>query len=224
MSLFPIISPAAAAVATVSFEAVVTDAAAATVYSGGVWNGVAIGAAAADRKVAIGIAHMANVGVVSSVTIGGVSATVVDSGTGGVDNERAEIWQADVPTGTTANIVVTMSQSQNRLAAGVFAIYGAASAAHDTATVAATGVRSTTIDIPASGVCIAVDSAQYTGSFKTHTWAGVTEDYDSQIEKYYMTSGGSDAFAAQQTGLTVSCTPSAAAFGANMTVASWGPA
>jgi hypothetical protein len=76
-----------------------------------------IGAASQSRVVAVGIVASGNTtNPVSSVTIGGISASnVVNNGTTSTNNKpNCAIYSAKVPTGTTANIVVTWGGGKNR--------------------------------------------------------------------------------------------------------------
>lgn len=70
-----------------------------------VFAGLSIGAADTTRIVAVSICHGPNNGTFTSLTIGGVTATLAtgskQNSTGGVS---AEIWYAAVPTGTTATV------------------------------------------------------------------------------------------------------------------------
>ncbi|HUO50194.1 MAG TPA: fibronectin type III domain-containing protein, partial [Candidatus Paceibacterota bacterium] len=75
------------------------------------FSNVNIGTPAANRIVVVGVDNNSgnNDGGTTAVTIGGVSATkAVTSATG---SDYASIWYATVPTGSTANIVVTTGSS-----------------------------------------------------------------------------------------------------------------
>ena len=65
------------------------------------FNGVDIGSSAPDRLVVVAV-DMENAPTITGVTIGGVSATKTAPG-----GFNTEIWQALVPAGTSAQIVVT---------------------------------------------------------------------------------------------------------------------
>ena len=185
----------------------------------------AIGTAASNRKVVVAVTTSGGTGAdaVSTLTVGGISASLVKA-TLTTDHTQVELWQADVPTGTTADIVVTWAASKNRTGIAVWAIYNAKSAANDTGTDTSTGTSATsdTLNIPAGGV--AIGAIAQSGN-QTSTWAGLTEDYDdAQVESILKQSGSSDAFAAIQAGLTISATPAASMSFQAMSLASWGPA
>ncbi len=193
------------------------------------FSGKSIGTAAANRKVAVAICGRKDTTgaySVSTVTVGGISASqIVDNfaEVGGIILGVA-LWQADVPTGTTADVVVTFSANTLDCGIGLFAVYGAAAAADATATSTANPCT-TTINVPANGVSMGVATTYTTNP--TYTWdAGLTERWDTGIDppgSGITFTGASDAFAALQTGMTVTVTPSSAS-GNRMALASFGPA
>ena len=95
----------------------------------GTITGAAIGAAAADRLVFL---HISNVdgnsagAMVTGVTIGGVTATVKSNINDGTFFQSV-IYFALVPTGTTANIMITVANSSGDcyLCTSVFRVLGA---------------------------------------------------------------------------------------------------
>lgn len=89
----------------------------------------AIGAAASNRTVVVGVTGQSwgtSTGI-TSVTIGGVSATqIVNQNFVAASNSGAAIWSAIVPTGTTATIVVVFNGTPTTGRTGLFvwALYG----------------------------------------------------------------------------------------------------
>lgn len=166
------------------------------------WSGVSIGAAASDRLVIVSVGW-AGLGTVtlSSATIGGVSATIVAQTTG--TNTGIAIIAAVVPTGTTADIVVTMSAGMSRFYYAVWRGTGFVSTtAYDTDAPAggASSARSATIDVPAGGFVFATSQGADSGGV---TWTNVTEDWDysDSNDKH---NGGSASSSTLQSGLSVS--------------------
>ena len=211
-------------VATVTFAGSSVSGSNLTTYA---FSAHAIGAAAANRKVVVAAATAGGSGAdgVSTVTVGGISATLVKA-TLTTDHTQVEIWQADVPTGTTADIVVTWNAGKGRCGIGVWAVYGAAGAASDTVSVTGTGALSTTaLAIPANGVAIGGVVLSGTG-LRTTTWAGLTENFDEEIEAAtnLLQTGASLAVVAAQSAPTISATFSGAINWAAMSLASWAPA
>ena len=168
------------------------------------FSGKSIGAAAANRRVYVGVFGSSAQSSISSVTIGGNTATNHVSRND--SNRLAGIYSYPLTTGTTANIVVTFPGSENRCFIGVWAAYGADATPHDTLSSGASSSTGT-IDIPEGGALIAY--AHNNGGSATFTWAGATEDFDD------VPSGGTESHSgahademAEETGRTVTATPS----------------
>jgi len=208
-------SAAGGAPATVTFTDSSVDATNGTVYT---FSGQAIGTAASNRKVVFA-AYASNGPANATATLGGNAATQIASVTNGGGEIR--LFQIDVPSGTTADIVVTWSAGVLRCGIGVWAVYGAESSAHATAADSdGSDPLSVSLNCPAGGVVIA---AAFNSNGSTFTWAGVTENYDEVVEGANTHTGASDAFATTQTGLAISCDPSASS-DQGLVAASWGPA
>jgi hypothetical protein len=210
-------------VATITFVDEEIDTVDRTVYT---FADFAIGTAVANRKVVVGIMNGdADTGrTISSVTVAGNAASAVIDQAAGNNDGRVALYQIAVPTGTTADIVVTFSGGCTRCAIATWAMYGAKSAAHDTAGEATADPLTFTLDVPAGGAAIAVMKSQVA---TTITWTGLTEKFDVNNPEggaVFTYSGASDAFASEQTGLTIEA-DGAAALGDRkaMAAASWGP-
>jgi hypothetical protein len=128
--------PAAAAAASVSWTP--TDAAvdeAVGFATAKQFSSRAIGSATATRQVLVAAA-IANEGaaITFTCTVGGVTATAVSHGS----STTADVWlfQANVTSGTTANIVITGSNANsiNKIAIGVGVLDGITAAASSIAT------------------------------------------------------------------------------------------
>ena len=210
---------AAAGTATVSFTASAVSATDLTTYT---FSSQSLGTEAADRKVVVVAKAGANFADVSTLTVAGSSATLVKNQQ--TTEESVDIWQVALATGTTGDIVVTWSAATQFCGIGVYAVYGAAAAAHATAGSSSADPATATIDCPAGGVIIS--GVIHRSTATTFTWTNLTERYDALVENgiaYH--SGASDAFATTQTGLAL--TASSAIAGSRPEVfaaASWGPA
>jgi hypothetical protein len=143
-----------------------------------------IGTAAANRTVACFLTYATtNASGVATLTIGGVSATLVASI---VDqsNQFHDLWVAAVPTGTTAVVeLLTPTVSMQQFHISLYAIYGAASSTPtSTDTDQLDGITSTDLSVSltvvAGGVAIAKNYATDPGSQAT-TWTELTEDDDA---------------------------------------------
>lgn len=138
-------------------------------------------AEASDRIIAAAIAIEATV-TITAVTIGGVTAAQRGSAinTSGTDH-LAEIWTAEVPTGTSGSVVVTVSTGDTTVSVATFSITGADA----TPTDSDTAVNSSA-DISITALTIATDGAGITcwcnstgGS--ACAWTGASESHDTDI-------------------------------------------
>lgn len=164
----------------------------ATTYT---YTGKAIGTAAGSRRVIVAIAGDTNVGsrTISSVTIGGVSATqAVTAENAGTVLHRLAIYIAIVPTGTTADVVVTYSAAQLRSAVAVYAAYGLKSS---TATSTGTDTddsdpMTASLTISAGGIAVAIAMNYYSTSQTNYAWTNITEDNDNVYSSLVGVSSG----------------------------------
>lgn len=168
---------------------------------------LAIGTASSDRLVAACFTTKTN-GTVSSVTIGGVSATkaIGARDTGSNPNQVSEIWVAAVPTGTTAVVVVTFSSNTNLTSVTTYSITGSSSTVSDTDSAIGAGVTisMSALTVPANGQGIACLCQNTPAS--AVSWTNATEQDDVQA-------GGGSAIHRHSTALitaagtnTITCT------------------
>ena len=162
-----------------------------------------IGTAAESRHVIVSVSSLAD-GLgstsISSITIGGVAATVVVSQASG-DGGFAGLAIAAVPTGTTADVVVTMSNLQGRMAVGIWAAYDLASATPVDTAASTADPASLNVDVQAGDVLVA---AIYNNTNATATWTGATERFDDLVEGAEY-SGADYTATADETPRTVEC-------------------
>jgi hypothetical protein len=221
MSYLPGWFPAADAVAQRSVTVVNTTHAEDSVdRSTFTFSSQSLGTASDDRRIVVGI-HTGGTGTISSVSIGGVSATRLTRSLDGSGNELCALWIAAVPTGTTGDVVVVWSTTTTNCAIGVWAVYGLVS--NTAFAVASTGTSATdpasvTIDIPQLGGVVGF--ARCVTNTNPFTWTGLTEDFDDNVPTDNPYTGASDEFSAGETGRTVSADNTTAA---RMSVASFGP-
>lgn len=142
------------------------------------FSAVSIGTASSDRIVVVGFTYSAN-SPVDTITVGGISATKrVESN---ASARSSSIWTAAVPTGTTADIVVTDTEFLGIIGITVGILTGA----NETPT--ATGVlayafgadnQNVTLTIPTDGIAIACGHSETTN---TTTWITGTNDFDTKF-------------------------------------------
>jgi hypothetical protein len=205
-------SNGAAAAATVSFVASTVSGTAARSYT---FSSHAIGAAAANRKVVVGVSGITGGRAVSTVTVGGNSASLVIAKLSA--GEAVELWQVELAAGTTGDIVVDFGAGGNfdGCGIGVWAVYGAAAAATDTGGSSAADPATDTLNIPAGGVAIGVVGHRV-ATPDLFSWTNLTERYDETVVSEGGHSGASDAFAAAQTALAITASAASAGFRAEV--------
>ena len=161
-----------------AYEAGVNSTSNLTTYT---FSAADIGTAAADRMVHVVVAGRATTArTVSSVTIGGVTATAnVFTSSGSLVN--VGIYTAAVPTGDTGDVVVTWSGAMTSMRIGVWSSTGLSSATAFDADTSAASPGTATLSTTSGGFCICgvVDSA---GDAAAFTWANVTERSDGLLE------------------------------------------
>lgn len=142
---------------------------------------------AGTRKTIVGVSAIdsATDYSTSSMTVGGASATeVVDSADTG-SLVQSSIYIIDNPSGTTANIVVTMSEAVTALGICVWAAYDLGSeTATGTAAQFQTASEAITLDlnVNAGGVGVGMSAVNFATSQAT-TWTGMTENADAELDQ-----------------------------------------
>jgi hypothetical protein len=140
----------------------------------------AIGTAAVGRYIVVAV-FLSSVAsrVVSTLTVGGNSATLIGSQVSGAFSV-VSLWGVRVDTGTTADVVVTGTGALLHCGIGVWALYDLLSTT-PTDTGSSTADPSTdTLTVLDGGIAIAVAGSGSTVA--TYTWTGLTERYDESPE------------------------------------------
>lgn len=190
------------------------------------FSGVSLGAAASDRYIIATVHATASGRTIASVTIGGVTATDVLA-----SNLNYGIFIANVPTGDTGDVVVTLDAGGTSMHVGLWRITGLVSATADdtddgrgvTGSDTPTGTLSIDVSVGAGGGSgFAIASCGQTGPADpiSATWTEVTENFDSAAETTVNAfTGGSKTYTVAQT-LSIACTYSDTALQARM-AATW---
>lgn len=173
-------------------------------------SGVSIGAVAGDgetRSVAVGVTAWRSAGAVTlnSATIGGVAATIViQQGSGGI--LAAQIW-AEVPTGTTADIVCVFSAQPSEVAVSTYRLIDAEPSEETGSATTAPAPSTSAVDAVKNDSVIGV-VASYLMS--TTVWTGLTESVDDIVTSMRY-SAAEIGFAANDDAYTVTSTQTHAA-------------
>ncbi len=172
-------------------------------------TGADIGTASADRYILYGInGRGAANRVINSVTIDGVAMTAVGAQLDNSGNTSA-FYIASKPTGTTADFVINLNGVWVRAGMGVWALTGVGSVVatdRQTDTTFSSNVVNVSMSCPAGGAIFGLANNIDNSSQTNWTWAGITENWDVNLEAQGRGSGASLAFASAQSGLTVSGT------------------
>lgn len=171
------------------------------------FSAVGIGTASSDRTVIVAAfsRNSGSTASISSVTVGGSAATKQSSANYNVagGSSVCGLYTIPYPTGTTADIVVTLPSSYARAGVAAYAVYGLASVV-PSATASATNATTLNLNtnVTAGSVCI---GAVYTNPNGSATWTGLTEDLDILIESSNGLTTASALLTSAETPRTISC-------------------
>jgi hypothetical protein len=164
----------------------------------------------------------------SSVTIAGVTATQVTNAqiTSGDNALIGDAWYAAVPTGTSGNVVVTLSTAatSDRMQCALYALTGSQSSPSSAVTATSTTDNpSFSISVPAGGGS-AEAFMNRGGIVDSMSWTNATQDYYTSVTG---SGGSSDCSAAHTTSTgSVTVTASTASTGSSSILVgvAWAPA
>src|SRR6185369_4484869 len=154
------------------------------------YSAASIGTAAADRIVAVtATSEDATAAAVTKITVGGVDLTLGPRAQFSAMN--ASIFYAPIPTGTSADIILTYTSTAPVSAANhisVYAVTGADAGANSSGTATSTDMDvsaplSAAIVIPTNGGALGV-ACGATASTAAKTWANMTEDLEDNAGNY----------------------------------------
>jgi hypothetical protein len=137
--------------------------------------------------VILGVGYRSSSYNVNSITIGGITAERIEQKRPSGAPIVVQMWLATVPTGTTADIVVSMGGPVSDLAVSVWSITSAAEAqvdAHSAGSAAGSSpIALADLEIQTGGVAIAFAYGRGRNTFAT-TWSGTdtpTENAEADI-------------------------------------------
>lgn len=175
------------------------------------FTGVSIGTAATNRLVYVAVTFVAaNARRISSATIGGISATIVDFAAQG--NGTFFIY-ANVPTGTTATVAITFDAVCIRCLIGSYSMFNLKSLvpiATAFATTWSAGSISASVNAPADGIVIA--GVNNSTNSNAVSWTNVTSRYSAVLDGAFLSAGASTQVTTGGS-VTVTATATSAATG-----------
>ncbi len=156
-----------------------------------------LGAADPNRWIVVCVYGVHNLArSLSTVTVGGVSASSLIQAEGSSVYRHVSIWVAQVPTGTTGDIVVTWNNTIGRSGYSAYRLITeiAPTSPYDTDSdlILSTSDLSVSIDRSSSGVIVAA-TLNFASTATSVTWSGVSEDFDSVWTAESTAQGGSSA-------------------------------
>jgi hypothetical protein len=188
--------------ATISYVGSTVDVSNASVYT---FTAHATGTAGTRKTiVAVSSGDLATAFSVSGVTVGGAAATLVVSNSADTGSlVQSAIFIIDNPSGTTANIVVTMSETVEACGISVWAGYDFSSETPvDTASQFQTSSAAVVLDLDVSSGGVGVGISVCNDSGQTVTWTGMTERAETVGQL-----GGTGQFVFSPADTTTSGTP-----------------
>lgn len=213
--------PSVLAAAVATFRDSAVSASNLTTYT---FSAMALGPAADRDAVIVGIIANSSGASVDTVTVGGQSATQVAELVHGADTVVA-LFIATGVTGSTGDVVVTLSSGSQSCGVVVWSAKGLNTTASATATDGADhstdDTASASLSIPANGFAVGIMGGG--SANQTYTWTNLTEDVDEVIETNQNTQTGAHDNDAGGTTPTISCQATATTGNKAMALASFGP-
>ena len=213
---------------TSTFLQATSDSTDQTTYT---FSSVNIGAADATRRVVVAfhwsVQNAARTAV--SLSIAGVASDLHVQTTTGPTSAQQDcgvlLFSSLVPTGTSGNIVVTMSGAMGRATIYTYRqIGGTGTSAFATMTdnVISGTTLTGTLNIPTDGTLYAAATSQIL-SGNTTTWTGITEEYDAPHAEAagILQSGGHTSSLTVETGRTVSSVTNGTSARGSLVAMSW---
>jgi len=172
-----------------------------------VWTitGAALGTASAGREIYVCVTTGWNNRNLTSMTVAGVTTSEVVSQTFN-GNARQSIQKAAVPTGTTGDIVITMSGTESWIGASVYAVTGANSEITNTFSASASPAD-ISLDINTTSGGGVIGSVLAGGSTTAWAWSGLTEDHDVGVNVSQRFGTASADIVTGETPRTITATP-----------------
>lgn len=194
--------------ATIASAGYATDEANLGVYT---FNGVAIGAAGANRTV-YAIAQMDRNGATTgSMTCNGVAMTMIAEAKDAFSQSLIQIYALNVAAGTTANFILTTTFACNRAAVWTFAAYNVITPGAAYETYIGTGANPqalASVDVQSGGFALFGCSIQ-SGTGTPINWTNATGQ-GTNLEGTAGTYLGAAIISGAVSGVTVTATPNSA--------------
>ena len=173
------------------------------------FSGHAIGTAAAGRVVVVAVSHHGGGGggAITALTVGGLAATYLVR-SAQESNSAVEIWAIPYPTGTTADIIVTLTGGSGSCGIATYAGTNVGGFVDSAISNADPGTG--TVLATKGSAIVGVMGATVSSGDTTFTWGELTESHDSTQETGQSDhTGAIKAYASRDLSVDVTCTPDA---------------
>lgn len=177
-------------------------------------SNISLGVANPNRRIILAFCWSdGGTGTITSVTIGGVSATRAANSNSAAIFRNDEIWIAQVPSGSTGSIVIARSFSTTGASVhgAIFRAVGTAISLHNTAAsyndlTAVASSRSVNLSVPANGFSVAAYGHGAAATGTTTSWTNMTKrtDYLSSGTTHKSMAGNTENSATTKTVTAVS--------------------
>lgn len=212
---------------SVTYQTYVDSGTGAQTYT---FNNVSIGGPGLIVVTVHAESNLSSSGTISSATIGGVSATLVQNVTfssNSAQNTYAGIISAVITSGSTATIVINFGggQNYNRCAIGVWRIQNYSSSTASVSTNAGTTTSASSSNLTLSSVpnnSVIVSGVTIGTNGLRVTWTNITERFDGDIASSLTGVSGGDATATSTGNYSITATYSgSSAQGTALVAAAW---
>jgi hypothetical protein len=188
-----------------------------TINTTATYTGQSIGNPGGGRRYLI-VAAINSGGLITTiptgVTCNGEAMTLLANNTRALLSNYMSFWGLAVPNGTTADFIVTMSNGiATQASISVWSVKSIRSMTPTATSLSSANPAALSLDVQPRGIVIAASSSAQSGS--AYTWAGLTEDYESNITvgNNPVRSGASAVSPLGATPLAVTCTYSSVSAG-----------
>ena len=196
MTIFPVFSPTNVPDATISFGSATQFSPDATSFT---LSSADLGTAASNRTIIVACGGLDTVNNdITSVTVDGTAMS--ETHRGNDSTFRAFIFEVDLATGTSGDVVVSFDGTVTRFGIAVWAAYGIG-AADDKPSSIGYPTEAGDVDISAGGVAIGYSLNH--NPTATVSWTNMTERFDDTID--YTSHTGADTTSATAATVTVTC-------------------
>jgi len=194
--------------ASFAFTASAANTSASSSYT---FSSLSLGQADSSRRIIVALAGQNAARTVTSLTVAGVAATrIIGDNPIAPNGPTVQLWIANVPTGTTGNVVVTLNGNFNSCAVGLYAAYDLTTntphASNQSALASSTSIA---FGLAHKAGFIIAAAASSENAITSFTWTGVNENFDVLIGSSSRAASSASLTTSDDGTLTITATPNA---------------